>query len=808
MHSLPICVPTQIPKLAPMDQMIAANQPPLSPLLSFQTKPIPKPTVRHLANSPPKQTTAASTTLEQTKQLHARLIRSQFDYSNPLPGLPLAPHSSPPAQLNFLVTSYIKNSGPAAALRLYAYMRKTGTGLDNFTVPSVLKACAQLSRIRQGMEIHGFALKAGLDWDVFVHNSLMQMYSECERVDSAIRVFNEMPERDVVSWSTMIKTFTRSKSFDEAIDLVGEMFLLNIKPSDITMISMLSLFADIADLKKGRPLHTYLIKNGEAGSTNVNAITALIDMYVKCGSVSVARRVFDRMTTKSIASWSAMIAGCIRCRELEAAVELFGKMRQENVSPNEITMLSLVTECGQTGALELGKWLHACMLRNGFRMSVVLATTLVDMYCKCGDMRSAKALFDSTNEKDVMTWTAMISGYAWVNDIEEAFDLFGQMKDVDIRPNEVTMVNLLSLCAKAGALGRGRWVHAFIDKQGIESDVVLATALVDMYAKCGDIDAAYMVFSRATDKDVCMWNAMLNGLAVNGHGDKAIKLFSQMEREGIKPNDVTFIGILRACSHAGLVVEGRQFFNRMDHDYGLGPKIEHYGCMVDLLGRAGKLDEAHELINGMPFKPNVVIWGALLAACKVHKKPSLGEVAANNLLKLEPYNSGYRILLSNIYAMNHRWDEVAEVRKAMKDTGLKKTPGISSIEVNGSVHEFVMGDESHPENEKIQLMVAEMQGELKRAGYVADTSGIFLNIDEEEKETVLAYHSEKLAMAFGLIRSAPCTPIRIVKNLRVCDDCHAATKLLSKIYRRVIIVRDRNRFHRFSEGSCSCNDYW
>nr|XP_010918777.1 pentatricopeptide repeat-containing protein At4g21065-like [Elaeis guineensis] len=790
-----------------MDQMIAANQPPFSPLLSFQTKPIPKPTHHQSANPPPKQTITTAT-LEQTKQLHAHLIRTQFEYFSPLPGFPLLTHSSPPAQLNFLITSYIKNSRPAAALRLYAYMRKTGTGLDNFTVPSVLKACAQLSSIRQGMEIHGFALKAGLDWDVFIHNSLMQMYSECERIDSAIRIFDEMPERDVVSWSTMIKTFARSKFFNEAIDLVREMFLLNMKPSDITMISMLNLFADIADLKKGRPLHTYLIKNGDAGSANVNAITALIDMYVKCGSVSVARRVFDGMTAKSIASWSAMIAGCIHCGDLEAAVQLFGKMRQENVSPNEITMLSLVTECGQTEALELGKWLHAYMLRNGFKMSVVLATALVDMYCKCGDMRSARALFDSMNEKDILTWTAMISGYAWVKHIEEAFDLFGQMKDADIKPNEVTMVNLLSLCAEAGALDHGRWVHACIEKEGIESDVVLATALVDMYAKCGDIDAAYMVFHGATNKDVCMWNAMLNGLAINGHGDEAIKLFSQLEKEGIKPNDVTFIGILHACSHAGLVAEGKQFFNRMDHDYGLVPKIEHYGCMVDLLGRAGKLDEAHELINGMPIKPNVVIWGALLAACKVHKNPSLGEVAANNVLKLEPHNSGYRILLSNIYAMNHRWDEVAQVRTTMKDTGIKKTPGISSIEVNGSVHEFVMGDESHLENEKIQMMVAEMQGELKQAGHVADTSGIFLNIDEEEKETVLAYHSEKLAMAFGLISTAPHTPIRIVKNLRVCDDCHAATKLLSKIYRRVIIVRDRNRFHRFSEGSCSCKDYW
>ncbi|CAD5196531.1 unnamed protein product [Musa acuminata subsp. malaccensis] len=791
-----------------MEAMVTPSRTPFSPFLSSQLKPIPKPTLHlhsPIPSPPPKDATATATTftLQQTKEIHGHIIRTQFRPTNILPA-----QSSPQAQLNFLITSYIKNNTPSAALNLYARMRETAASPDNFTVPSVLKACAQLSSLRQGMEIHGFVIKAGFHWDVFVHNSLMQMYSECGSLGFATKLFDEMPDRDVVSWSTMIRSYAWCKLFDEAIELVREMLRSGIRPSEVAIINMLNLFADVGEFTKGRPVHTYLIKNSARESPSVNATTALIDMYVKCGSISAARRVFDRMEEKSTASWAAMIAGFIRSRDMGTAMELLIEMRHNHVFPNEITMLSLVIECGSIGNLELGKWLHAYILRNGFKMSVALGTALVDMYCKCRDLWSAREMFDLMDGKDIAVWTAMIAGYAHTNCIKEAFDLFTQMKDANIKPNEITMVNLLSLCSEAGALDRGRWIHACIDKQGIEMNVVLTTSLVDMYAKCGDINAAYAVFTQTTDRDVCMWNAMINGLAMNGYGEETISLFMEMEKVGVRPNNVTFIGVLRACSHSGLVEEGKQFFSCMEHDYGLVPKVEHYGCMVDLLGRAGHLVEAHELIRRMPNEPNVIIWGALLAACKVHKNPKLGELAAKELLKLEPHSSGYNILLSNIYAIDRRWSEVAEVRKSMKDTGIKKMPGMTAIEVNGVVHEFVMGDASHPQSKKIQAMLSEMQEKLKRAGHVADTSGVYLNIDEEEKETVLNYHSEKLAMAFGLISTPPRTPIRIVKNLRVCDDCHAATKLLTQIYGRVIIVRDRNRFHRFCEGSCSCQDYW
>lgn len=659
-----------------------------------------------------------------------------------------------------------------------------------------------------GKEIHGFVLKNGLDGDVFVHNSLMQMYSECGSVVSARLVFDLMAERDSVSWSTMIRSYVRNRLLTEALEVVREMHIMHVKPSEVAMLSMVSLFSDLADTRTGKAMHGYVIRNSNYDRLRIPITTALIDMHAKCGNLSSAKRLFNGLPQKNVVSWTAMIAGCIRCNKLEEGTKLFNKMLEGRIFPNEITVFSLIIECGFVRALELGKWLHSYTLRNGFVMTLSLATALVDMYGKCGDTRSARSIFDGWDNKDVMIWSAMISAYAQANCTNEASDLFAQMVDRGVKPNQVTMVSLISLCAEVGALDLGKWIHLYINQQGVDVDLILKTSLVDMYAKCGDIHGSYRLFSEAKDRDICLWNAMITGFSMHGFGKEALELFEEMERLGVEPNDITFIGVFHACSHAGLVAEGKRLFDRMVGSYGLVPKIEHYGCMVDLLGRAGRLEEAHEFIKTMPMQPNTIIWGALLSACRLYKHPDLGEVAAKELLELEPQNCGYNILMSNIYAAANRWNDVAGVRKTMKDKGIKKQPGLSSIEVNGSVHDFVTGDRAHPQTGKIYEMLAEMTMKLKEAGYTPDTSVVLQNIDEEEKETSLNYHSEKLAMAFGLIHTAAGTPIRIVKNLRVCDDCHSATKLLSKIYGRVIVVRDRNRFHHFREGSCSCGDYW
>ncbi|KAI4295563.1 hypothetical protein L6164_035598 [Bauhinia variegata] len=746
--------------------------------------------------------------LEETQQIHAHLIKTHFTCSYQIPFTALQYYYSDVALHSFLVTSYIKNSSPKNAVKIYADMRKMDAEVDNFTIPSVLKACCLIGLPLQGEEIHGFVVKNGLVGDVFVCNALIQLYGECRSLAAARMFFDKMANKDDVSWSTMIRNYCRSGMLDEALDILRKMHAMGVKLSEVAMISMVNVFADFADLKLQKAMHAYVVRNRSYGNSVVPLTTALIDMYAKCANLVYARRLFDRLSGVGIVSWTAMIAGYIHCSDLNEGGRVFLQMLQEGMFPNDITMVSLIKACGSTRALELGKRLHAFTLRNGFSISLVLATALIDMYGKCGDVISARSIFDSIKSKDLMMWSAMISAYTQAQRIDQAFDIFVQMTDHGIRPNSVTMVSLLSLCAKNGALGVGKWVHAYIAKQGIESDLILKTSLVDMYAKFGDIDAAHQLFMEATDRDILMWNAMISGFAMHGHGEAALAIFAQMERLGILPNDITFIGALHACSHAGLVLQGKKLFQEMVDRFGLVPKVEHYGCMVDLLGRAGLLDEARELISSMPMRPNRVVLGSLLAACKLHKNIKLGEWAAKQFLSMEPQNCGYNVLLSNIHAAANRWGDVADIRRAMKDEGIRKEPGISSLEVNGSVHDFITGDKSLPEAGKIYDMVAEMREKLEDAGYTPDTSAVLLNIEEEAKETALNYHSEKLAMAFGLISTAPGVPIRIMKNLRICDDCHTASKLLSKIYGRTIIIRDRIRFHHFEEGSCSCCDYW
>ncbi|KAK9292847.1 hypothetical protein L1049_020827 [Liquidambar formosana] len=384
------------------------------------------------------------------------MIKTRFDHAHQIFLHSFRPHLSSLARHNFLITSYIKNNQPKNALKIYAQMRRMDTEVDNFAVPSVLKACGQILSTQLGKEIHGFVVKNGLDGDVFVRNALMQMYSECGGVESARLVFDKMTERDVVSWSTMIRSYSRNRLFDRALELIREMHFMQVKPSEVAMISMVNLFADIANEQLGKPMHAYVIRNWNTGQMGVPITTALIDMYVKCGNLASARRLFKGLTQKSVVSWTAMIAGYIRCNKLNEGAKLFVRMVEASVLPNEITMLSLIIECGFAGAIELGKQLHGYILRNGFAMSLALATALVDMYGKCGEIRNARALFDSTENRDVMVWTAMIAAYAQANCVNQAFDLFVQMRNIGIRPNEVTMVSLLALCAEAGAL---TWAH-------------------------------------------------------------------------------------------------------------------------------------------------------------------------------------------------------------------------------------------------------------------------------------------------------------------------------------------------------------
>ncbi|CBI18084.3 unnamed protein product, partial [Vitis vinifera] len=466
------------------------------------------------------------------------------------------------------------------------------------------------------------------------------------------------------------------------------------------------------------------------------------------------------------------------------------------------------------------KHLHAHLLRFGLCHDNYLLNMILRCSFDFSDTNYTRFLFHQIKQPNIFLWNTMIRGLVSNDCFDDAIEFYGLMRSEGFLPNNFTFPFVLKACARLLDLQLGvkihtlvvkEWIHKCIMEMGMVRNVFVGTSLVDMYAKCGNMEKARSVFDGMPEKDIVSWGAMIQGYALNGLPKEAIDLFLQMQREnklGIKPDGNTFIGLLCGCTHAGLVDEGRRYFNSMYRFFSLTPSIEHYGCMVDLLGRAGLLDEAHQLIRNMPMEANAIVWGALLGACRIHRDTQLAELALKQLIELEPWNSGNYVLLSNIYSANLKWDEAAKVRLSMNEKRIQKPPGCSWIEVDGIVHEFLVGDKYHPLSEKIYAKLDELTKKMKVAGYVPTTDFVLFDIEEEEKEHFLGCHSEKLAIAFGLISATPTAVIRVVKNLRVCGDCHMAIKLISSITGREITVRDNNRFHCFREGSCSCNDYW
>lgn len=567
-----------------------------------------------------------------------------------------------------------------------------------------------------------------------------------------------------------------------------------------------SLFKSCGDLWEGKQLHCHSTKLGFVSDSYIQ--NTLMNMYSNCGCLISARKVFDKMLEKSVVSWATMIDAYAQWDQPIEALKLFDKMESESVDPNEVTLVNVLTACAKARDLKMAKRVHQYIEEYGFGNHLKLNTALMDVYCKCGCVLLARDLFDKMPEKNLFSWNIMINGHVEDSNYDEAFLLFREMQLKGEKGDKVTMISLLLACSHLGALELGKWLHAYIEKEKIEVDVALGTTLVDMYAKCGSIDGASEVFRKLPEKDVMTWTALISGFAMCGQGKKALEHFHEMQMSGVKPDAITFIGVLAACSHAGLVDEGILHFNSMHEVYGIQPSIEHYGCMVDILGRAGRIAEAEELIRKMQMPPDRFVLGGLLGACRVHGNLEAAERAAQQLLELDPDDDGAYVLLSNLYSSMKKWEEAKRIRELMAERNVKKAPGCSLIEVDGIVHEFVKGDSSHPQSTNIYEMLQDMIERLKKAGYVPEKSEVLLDIDEEEKETALSVHSEKLAIAFGLISTNPGTTIRVVKNLRVCSDCHTATKIISKVYNREIIVRDRNRFHRFQDGSCSCKDFW
>ncbi|XP_019057005.1 PREDICTED: pentatricopeptide repeat-containing protein At4g14050, mitochondrial isoform X2 [Tarenaya hassleriana] len=497
--------------------------------------------------------------------------------------------------------------------------------------------------------------------------------------------------------------------------------------------------------------------------------------------------------------------------------------------------------CANLESIRLGKQVHASFLVSVYSDDDVVKSSLVDMYAKCGLPDSARAVFDSIGTKNTISWTSMISGYARSGRKEEAFELFqglpvknlyswtalisglvqsGKGLDAfyvftEMRREGVNIVDPLVLSSMVGACSNlaasisGRQVHGLVLSLGFESSVFVSNALIDMYAKCSDIVAAKNIFSRMHHRDVVAWTSLIVGMAQHGRAGEALALYDDMVSNGVKPNEVTFVGLIYACSHVGLLARGRELFKSMVEGYGIRPSLQHYTCLLDLLGRSGLLNEAENVIQTMPYQPDEPTWAAFLSACKRHGQVQMAVRIADHLLQnFKPKDPSTYILLSNVYASASLWEKVSESRRKLSDMEVKKDPGFSSVEAGKVTEVFYAGETSHPLKDEIFGLLKKFEDEMRRKGYVPDTSLILHDMDQHEKENSLFWHSERSAVAYGILKAVPGTAIRVVKNLRVCGDCHVVLKHISYIAKREIIVRDATRYHHFKDGKCSCNDFW
>uniref|UniRef100_A0A0D9W621 DYW domain-containing protein n=1 Tax=Leersia perrieri TaxID=77586 RepID=A0A0D9W621_9ORYZ len=709
------------------------------------------------------------------------------------------------ASWNSAISGCVQNGMFLEALDLFRRMQSAGFSMNSYTTVGVLQVCAELAQLNHGRELHAALLKCGAEFNIQC-NALLVMYARCGRVDSALRVFREIDDKDNISWNSMLSCYVQNGLYSEAINFLGEMVQNGFEPDHACIVSLSSALGHLGRLINGREVHAYAIK--QRLDSDIQVANTLMDMYMKCYSVECSARVFDKMRIKDHISWTTIIACYAQSFRYSEAIKKFRAAQKEGIKVDPMVMGSILEVCSGLKSISLLKQVHSYAIRNGL-LDLVLKNRIIDIYGECGEICYALHMFEMLEKKDIVTWTSMINCYANNGLLNEAVALFGKIQNAGIQPDSVALVSILGAIAGLSSLTKGKEVHGFLIRGKFPMEGAVVSSLVDMYSGCGSLNYALKVFDKVQCRDIVLWTAMINATGMHGHGKQAIDIFKRMLETGISPDHISFLALLYACSHSKLVEEGKYYLDMMVSKYRLQPWQEHYACVVDLLGRSGQTEEAYKFIKSMPVEPKSVVWCALLGACRVHKNHELAVVATDKLLELEPDNPGNYVLVSNVFAEMGKWNNVKEVRTRMTERGLRKDPACSWIEIGNNVHTFTARDHSHKDSQAIHLKLAEITEKLrKEGGYVEDTSFVLHDVSEEEKIDLLHRHSERLAIAFGLISSTSGAPLRITKNLRVCGDCHEFTKLASKLFDREIVVRDANRFHHFSGGCCSCGDFW
>ncbi|XP_023535837.1 pentatricopeptide repeat-containing protein At2g01510, mitochondrial-like isoform X2 [Cucurbita pepo subsp. pepo] len=598
---------------------------------------------------------------------------------------------------------------------------------------------------------------------------------------------------------------------------------LPVPPRPIDSESCTNYIKNCSTIESLKCVHASILKANL--HLNLFFCTTLISQYASLGSVSYAYSLFSLLQSLDVFLWNVMLRGFVDAGFYRKVMFLYAQMLDLGIRPDNFTFPFVFKACGCVQDLDFGVRVHYDAVNFGYELDVFVANSLIAMYGRCGRSELAREVFDKMPERNVVSWSSIIGAYAQNGQYSLGVSLFSLMLAEGFQLNRSVLLNVMA-CIHSEKEADDVFRMAMDHELGLNQSV--QNAAVGMYARCGRIDKAQEIFNGIQNKDLVSWASMieayvqaelplkaleifreliLKGYGLHGHGRKAICLFNEM-KNSTKPDHITFVSILAACSHAGLVAEGWDCFNAMSRDFELKPGPEHYACMVDLLGRVGQLKEARDFISKMPIRPNAGVWGALLGACRIHSNVEMAEVAATNLLELDPENPGRYVLLYNIYLSSGKRKEADQIRALMKQRGLRKIAGHTIIQMKNKVHTFVAGDRSHPQTEMIYSELDKVIYRIQEEGYTPDLNFVLHDVEEETKEKLLYVHSEKLAIVFGLLNSGSGSVVRLQKNLRVCGDCHTFTKFVSKVARREIIVRDARRFHQFKDGTCSCGDYW
>nr|CAD1819594.1 unnamed protein product [Ananas comosus var. bracteatus] len=637
---------------------------------------------------------------------------------------------------NVMIDGYVRSGDVGNAIGLFSDMRKMDCEPNFVTFACLLSVCAAEAMLKYGIQIHGLTIKFGLDFEISVANTLLAMYSKSCCLADVQKLFDLMPHRDLVGWNGIISGYVQNGLMDEAVELFYQMQSSGVKPDSITLASLLPAFSNSRSLKQGKEVHAHIIKNGVRMDAFLKS--ALIDVYFKCKDVEMAKNVFDASSTRDVVICSAMISGYVLNGMNHHALRMFHLLLKDRLKPNAVTLASVLPACSSLTALKLGKELHGYILKKAYEGICYVGSALMDVYAKCGRLDLSHYIFSNMSVKDAVAWNSMITSFSQNGQPEEALSLFRQMGTEGMKYDCVTVSSALSACANIPVLNYGKEIHGFMMKSSLRSDLFAESALIDMYAKCGNLKLAQWVSDLMPEKNEVSWNSIIAAYGAHGLVMESVTLYNQMQEEGFKADHITFLALISACAHAGEVEEGSRLFRCMTEEFRIPARMEHFACMVDLYSRSGQLDKALQVITEMPFKPDAGIWGTILGACRVHRNVELAELASKELLELDCQNSGYYVLMSNINAVAGRWDGVSKVRSLMKEKNVQKVPGYSWIDVNNTSHMFVAADKSHPESEDIYFFLKGLLLGLRDEGYVPEPDIFYpLLADSDHQVTVV-----------------------------------------------------------------------